>query len=251
LAKAAKQQARTSISRTIGGEYNRKAEQLTQEANQFVEEMNKRAEEATRRTAADAKQFIKEANRRAEEAHRRAEEVIREAKESFIAELERRRLEEEKRVKEMAEQASKEISAAQARAQVAEQQTLEASKIAEEKIQIAAREASKLQEAFMEAMKQFNTNPIRKKVGQGKRQEEMDLVDSGSEDEVLHSLSQIRVPDDDELMSLATLPPDSLDSEEQLEEIKVRVGGAGDSNIRKMSQKRSLSKVRLFFELQF
>ena len=55
-------------------------------------------------------------------------------------------------MKEMAEQALKAISAAQAHAQVAEQQMFEASKIAKEKIQKAAREALKLQEAFMEAI---------------------------------------------------------------------------------------------------
>ena len=207
--------------------------------------MNKRAEEATRRTAEEAKQFVEEANRRADEAHRHAKEVIREtkeAKESFVAELEKRRHEEEKRrheeekrVKEMAEQ----VLAAQARAQAAEQQTLEASKIAEEKIQKAAREASKLQETFMKAMKQFNTNPVHtnsvhKKVGQGKQQEWMDSVDSGSEDEVLHSLSQSY--DDDEPMSLA---PESSE---------IRVGGEVGSKFKDMknSQRGSLSNVRLF-----
>jgi hypothetical protein len=183
--------------------------------------------------------LVEEANRRAEEAHRRAEEVIRETKEvkeSFVAELEKRRYEEENRVKEMAEQ----ILAAQARAQAAEQQTLEASKTAEEKIQKAAREASKLQETFMKAMKQFNTNPIHKKVGQGKQQEGMDSLDSGSEDEVLDFLSQSY--DVDEPMSSATLPPESSE---------IRVSGEMGSKFkdRKNSQRGSLSNVRLFLQI--
>ena len=76
----ANQQARMSISKTIGEEYNRKAEQLTQEAKKFVKEVNKCAEEAARRVE-EAKQFIQDANRCAEEVIQEA----REAKESFIA----------------------------------------------------------------------------------------------------------------------------------------------------------------------
>lgn len=168
----------------------------------------------------------------------------KEAKESFIAELERHRLEEENRAKEMAEHASKEIAAAQARSQVAEQQTLAASKMAEERIQKATREALKLQEAFMETLKRFNTDPIHKIAGQRQPQvrgrEGMDSVDSGSENEVLHSLSQI--PDDDGLTSsLATLPPESSDS-------RVSEGGSNsrDTSSRKKSPTVSLSKVKLF-----
>ena len=189
--------------------------------------MRKRAEETTRRTVEEANRFVEEANgraeeanRRAEEANRRVEEMIRdaqEAKESFITELERRRLEEENRVKEIAEQTSKAIAAAEARSQVAEQQSLEATKMAEEKYQKVTREASNLRDAFMETMKRFNTNPIRKVDGRGIPREGMVvIVGSDSENEVLHSLSQISVPDDDEPMSLATFPPDSesLESEE-------------------------------------
>ena len=143
----------------------------------------------------------------------------------------------------MAEQALKAISAAQAHAQVAEQQMFEASKIAEEKIQKAAREALKLQEAFMEAMRWFNLTPS-KKFGKGKQQEEMDLMDSGSENEVLHSLSQI--PDNDELMSLATLPPKSSYTSDQ--EIQVSGEGRSELNDRKKSHRGSLSKVRVFFK---
>ena len=193
--------------------------------------MTKRTEEATRRTVEEAKRFVEEANRRAEEANRRAEEVIREAKEakeSFVTELERRRLEEENRAKEMEEQASKAIAAAQARSQAAEQQTLAASKMAEEKIQNATKEASKLQEAFMETMKQFNTTTSIRKT-------RINSLDSGSENEVLDSLS--RIPDDDEQMSLATLPPGSLESEEQSRE--------GGSNFRDTTREEShmFSKV--------
>jgi hypothetical protein len=145
----------------------------------------------------------------------------------LIAELEKRKLEEENRAKEMADA----ISEAQARAQAAEQKTLEASKIAEEKIRKAVQEASKLQETFAEAMKRFNMNPsIRKKIDKGKRREVS--MDSDSDSEVFQPTTSTmsKITDDDEQMSQHTLPPSS-DGEEDT----------------KRRKRVSFSKVRLLF----
>ena len=238
----ANQQARTSISKTIGEQYNRKAEQLTQEAKKFVEEANKHAEEVARRAVEEAKQFIEEANRRAEEANRRAEEAIqetKEAKELFIAELEKRKLAEENRAKEMADV----ISAAQTRAQAAEQKTLEASKIAEEKIQKTVQEALKLQETFAEAMKRFNMDPIRKISDQGEQCEAIpDIISMDSDSDDLDQPAMSRIPDNVEQMSRATLPPSS-DDEEQEDGAPVPVG---HSNFKDMKGRKRvlISKVR-------
>lgn len=91
----------------------------------------------------------------------------------------------------------------------------------------------------METMKRFNLNPIHEKVSQGTWQERTDLAAVDSESEIDGLLAQ--TCDVDEPMSLATLPPESLDSEGEI----LQVGVEGGTKFKK---KVSLSEVRHFFQ---
>jgi len=112
-----------------------------------AENMAKRSEEVSR----DVNEQLLVAIARAERAEQQAVERIREVEERVNAQAEIIA----KRSKELSWEANEQLLAALARAERAEQQSAEKISEAEERIQKAVESAGKLEQKFMDAMKQM------------------------------------------------------------------------------------------------